>query len=347
MHANVQKSLLCALLLGAGFLLPDTSAQAQDTAALTARLQQTAAESTLDQPGTQPWHLKLDLQLFDAKGAPTEVGSVEEWWADSQNYRLSYVSPSFNGTELHVDDKVYRTTSAGFEPALFDDMLEQVLHPLRYADNMTSGKPDLRKQSFGKVDLECIMLDQHIANVPFPPLGLFPTYCLDPGKPSLRISVETGSLIFVRSRVGHFLGHAVPLDLMAQDGAIKLATAHISALSTMKPEALDRMPGADLALVGNDIARIGAGIVAGNILDKISPVYPQRAKENHVSGTVLLHAIIGRDGRVRSLRIVSTPDSDLAIASLVAVRQWTYKPYLLNGLPTEVDTTITVHFSFG
>jgi protein TonB len=47
------------------------------------------------------------------------------------------------------------------------------------------------------------------------------------------------------------------------------------------------------------------------------------------------------------MKLISTPDPDLAIAALAAVRQWTYKPYLLNGEPTELQTTITVNFNFG
>jgi len=86
--------------------------------------------------------------------------------------------------------------------------------------------------------------------------------------------------------------------------------------------------------------------MAGNILSKPQPIYPESAKRDRTEGTVILRAIIARDGRVASLHIISTPSPDLAIAAIAAVRRWTYRPYLLNGLPTEVDTTITVNFSF-
>lgn len=55
-------------------------------------------------------------------------------------------------------------------------------------------------------------------------------------------------------------------------------------------------------------------------------------------------ARIGRDGRIHALKVISSPDADLAIASLAAVRQWTYKPYLFNGMPVDVNTLITVNF---
>jgi len=63
-----------------------------------------------------------------------------------------------------------------------------------------------------------------------------------------------------------------------------------------------------------------------------------------VGGTVVLHAIISQQGTITSLQAISGPDM-LKGAALDAVRQWKYKPYLLNGDPTEVDTTITVNFN--
>jgi TonB family protein len=87
--------------------------------------------------------------------------------------------------------------------------------------------------------------------------------------------------------------------------------------------------------------------MAGLKTSGVNPHYPETSRRNHVSGSVILRARIGSDGDIHSLKVISTPDADLAIASLAAVRQWTYKPYLLNGEPVDVDTQITVNFFFG
>jgi protein TonB len=92
--------------------------------------------------------------------------------------------------------------------------------------------------------------------------------------------------------------------------------------------------------------RVSAGVIAGNILVKTNPVYPPIAKAAHVSGTVVLHALISKSGTIDNLTVVSGPEM-LRAAALDAVRTWRYKPYLLNGEPTEVDTTVTVNFNFG
>jgi TonB family protein len=91
---------------------------------------------------------------------------------------------------------------------------------------------------------------------------------------------------------------------------------------------------------------IGAGVMAGEIVTKVAPVYPPEAKAARIQGTVVLHAIIGKDGKIESLHVLSGPP-ELTQSAMDAVSQWVYKPYLLNGEPTEVDTTITVTYSFG
>jgi TonB family protein len=74
------------------------------------------------------------------------------------------------------------------------------------------------------------------------------------------------------------------------------------------------------------------------------PVYPVVAKQAHVSGTVVLHCIIGKDGSVQALEYVSGPPL-LMKSAMDAVRQWTYQPTLLNGEAVEVDTTVSVVFT--
>jgi protein TonB len=74
------------------------------------------------------------------------------------------------------------------------------------------------------------------------------------------------------------------------------------------------------------------------------PIYPVEAKEKRVSGTVVLQALIGTDGVVDDLQVVSGPDL-LRQAALDAVKTWRYRPYLLNGEPVAVRTIINVVFT--
>jgi TonB family protein len=92
--------------------------------------------------------------------------------------------------------------------------------------------------------------------------------------------------------------------------------------------------------------RISGGVMAGQLISRVDPVYPAEAKSQRIEGTVVLRAVISKEGTIENLQVVSGP-KELMGSSIEAVKQWTYKPYLLNGEPTEVDTTITVNYTLG
>jgi TonB family protein len=85
-------------------------------------------------------------------------------------------------------------------------------------------------------------------------------------------------------------------------------------------------------------------VMANQKLAGVNPKYPEEAKKAKIEGKVVLSAIIGKDGTVESLHVISGP-KELQQSSLDAVRQWTYKPFLLNGNPTAVKTTVNVIYS--
>jgi len=91
---------------------------------------------------------------------------------------------------------------------------------------------------------------------------------------------------------------------------------------------------------------VGGNVESAKLVNKIQPIYPGNAKSAGVQGTVVLHAVIGKDGKPLSLRIMNGQiDPDLARSAVEAVNQWRYTPTLLNGEPIEVDTTINVVYS--
>jgi protein TonB len=109
--------------------------------------------------------------------------------------------------------------------------------------------------------------------------------------------------------------------------------------------------------IGNEPARIvkpmpprslnvSSGVAAGNLIEKTMPQYPAIARAARIQGTVVLQATISRTGLIQNLRVISGPPM-LQQAAVDSVRSWRYKPYLLNGDPVEVETTINVVFNLG
>ncbi|MGB9070875.1 MAG: energy transducer TonB [Candidatus Acidiferrales bacterium] len=92
--------------------------------------------------------------------------------------------------------------------------------------------------------------------------------------------------------------------------------------------------------------KVGGDVQAASLVKQVTPAYPNIAKTAHVSGTVTLHAIISKDGSIEKVEYVSGP-ALLMASAMTAVREWKYKPTMLNGQPVEVDTTVQVVFSLG
>jgi len=92
--------------------------------------------------------------------------------------------------------------------------------------------------------------------------------------------------------------------------------------------------------------RRGGEVQHANLVHQVKPTYPQLARTARVQGSVVLEAIIDREGRVEDLRVLSGHPL-LVRAAWEAVQQWRYRPTLLNGEPVEVLTQVTVNFSLG
>src|SRR5690349_14690376 len=90
--------------------------------------------------------------------------------------------------------------------------------------------------------------------------------------------------------------------------------------------------------------RVSQGVSTGLLVHKVNPNYPPLARQARIQGTVILQAEISKTGDIQNLRLISGHPM-LAPAAIEAVKQWKYKPYLLNGEPVEVETQVQVNFT--
>ena len=89
---------------------------------------------------------------------------------------------------------------------------------------------------------------------------------------------------------------------------------------------------------------LAQGVTSGMLIKRVNPEYPNKARNKRIQGTVVLHAAISKYGEIADLSVVSG-DPLLAKSAMKAVRQWKYKPYLLEGEPVAVDTEIKVNYT--
>jgi protein TonB len=90
--------------------------------------------------------------------------------------------------------------------------------------------------------------------------------------------------------------------------------------------------------------RVSSGVSTGMLVRKVPPTYPPLARQARIQGTVILQATISKEGSIENLQLISGHPM-LAPAAIEAVKQWKYKPYLLNGEPVEVETQVQVNFT--
>jgi TonB family protein len=91
--------------------------------------------------------------------------------------------------------------------------------------------------------------------------------------------------------------------------------------------------------------KVSAGIMAGNKISGVNPIYPAQARADKVQGAVVLSLTINKEGEPMNIQVKQSVREDLDESAVTAVRQWRWKPYLLNGDPLAVDTTVTVNYS--
>ena len=116
-------------------------------------------------------------------------------------------------------------------------------------------------------------------------------------------------------------------------GGIISSSSNLAAVPRMAPK----------SVMAVQRVRVSQGVVKGLLMNRVEPTYPSVAREARLHGEVVLTALIDKDGNIENLQLVSGHPM-LAPAAINAVKQWRYKPYLLNGQPVEVETTITVNF---
>lgn len=306
-----------------------------------------AKTNGLNGDDVQPWHLKASFKLYDEQGNVKDQGTYEEFWISPSKYKRTYTSNSFMQTTYGTENGVLRSGARDFMPEPFTQIRNEIVTPVVIGrmsiDSMSSGK---EKVDQGRTVLHCIGFQGNTASKE---LSHFvpPTYCFDTGKPALRISLRWGEISkFVHINIGSFQDRYLPGDLEGFHGGKPAIKLHLDTVETLNSiNEADFTPTPDATSIQPKVT-ISSAVAQQNQLQQVEPIYPPIAQAAQVQGTVILQAIIGMDGRVLSLKVVSGP-AMLQQTTLDAVKKWVYKPYLLDNEPVEVNTTINVVFQLG
>jgi TonB family protein len=293
--------------------------------------------SSLDQEKVGPYHLKLSFQIYDLDGKPTEKGELEQYWTPHHT-DLTIQSPSYSYP--HAGATANDSLRQRF---LINNLLAQVTHPIPPLEKFSESR-DLKETPFkyGNAHLSCLYFnlperfaEQQSAMDRW-------ALCTEPGQDILRISSVNDEPMVLRSAIGIFRDVMVGTSTMIIYSGRPAISGHIETLETYHPPA----DVADSAAENDSPVTLSGKVLTGHAVQQPRPIYPESAKSAHISGSVLLSATISKDGSVKELSVIASPDKSLSDSALAAVRGWRYKPYLLDGRPMEVETVITVNYNF-
>jgi TonB family protein len=309
-------------------------------------------------PDLKPWHLKATYQLYDVKGDPSEQGTYEYWWASPKVHRSSWTRADATRAEWQTADGAQYRKESGkplryFERALNTVLLSPLL-PARGALDSGRMKLELKMMPAGQENLACVStaLQWEVdGKLQAPPSATPQYYCFDTSTLALRMTYSN-SITTEYGRIVKAQNHYLAREVAVQSGKHKIFSISVETIDGMNASDAALSPAADAVLAQAAESQTspgltGGGVVVGAIVKKTLPVYPMTAKMAHEEGVVVLAGTIGTDGRIHDLEVLASPSPLLAETAVDAVKRWEYKPYLLNGVPVEVETVVNVNFILG
>ncbi len=302
-----------------------------------------AKKNGLHNAVSNPWHLKATYEVLDDNGKVKLAGIFEEFWISERQYRISYSSPDFNQVLISNDKGLYRQGQEG-TPKEAASMIRSVLtYGSVFSRDFSKDKLTLENKKVGAVDLKCITIEIKV-QAGVPPFGV---ECLSFDHPILRLSLSaSGFLQTFYNKIGVFQGSYIGREIELRSATAPILRVHVDTLEALSGKTEELLsPNADATFSPRSITVPGS-VIAGSIVKKVPPVYPETAKQRGIQGIVILHAVINREGKIRDLEPIIGP-RELIYPSMDAVKRWEYHPYLRDGEPVEVETSINVIFSLG
>lgn len=336
------------LSAGQGLLLAQTTPStgaAAPAATGSVELAKVISANQLTAEGKHSFDLKFSYQVFTLSGDPGEKGNVRLQWASTKAHNLEVTSPAL-GTLHSLSLESSRPDPELREIYLVELLLNAVLHPgaTLFNSKDTVAAAD---RKVGGVVLSCLQAGHtEIASATL----LHASLCVD-SQSDVRLITEPNTVV-VRNSPAKFAGTPLGLDVEINLSGRIAVRGHVDALTGLDPSiasTLSQSEGAEKLddTAQNNVNKVAmpSAVQAGHMLKRVPPTYPLAARERRISGAVLLAGQITESGTVSQLVTIASPDPSLTEAAEAAVKQWTYTPYLLNGIPTKVNTQMTVYFN--
>lgn len=367
-------AVMVAVLLVGAFIQAQEPAS-PELSADAAFLVRAAKSHGIVESSLKPWHLRVSFQLYDHQGIERDHGTYEELSQNRFVYKRIYRSGVFNQVQYGNAGGAMATGDLRFPPPFFNVLRTAIVTPTisESRAEQIAAHPEIwsitsEYRSVNGSSLHCYDI---IRATRFPPPETT-TYCFNDQDVLVQYTVGEASLpkATVTNPIS-YQDRTLPGDLVIEQNGVRLLTAHVESIETIDaaddvfsappadaqplqptltggvaakiepPPTISEPPATSYAVP--KLVNISAGVAVGMLLHRTPPVYPPEARAAYVAGTVVLQATISTEGAVENL-VISGP-AMLQQAALDAIRTWRYRPYLLNGQPVAVNTTINIIFT--
>lgn len=305
-----------------------------------------SASQRLESLSTGPYHLAADFETFDIEGHSDGRGTLDAYWDGKNRWRRTVTYKGATQTMIS-NSGIYQSSEPFHSSAGERLLISSLLDPIPRTD-VSAGSPDfvIEGMKAGQLDLRCAVL-----RTKRPVISPDPTaYCVESGHYVLRLSEQPGHESVIFNQTERFGAKLIPRTISVRQGKIERGRLNVLILTEWQPDDQTFMRSAGMiggGMVRSSDTRGALGVSGGAIITAKEPRYPDGAAVTHISGTVVIACVINRQGAVSDAEVLSSPYKTLAKAALEAVQQWVYKPYVVDGQPTEVETTIDINFNLG
>lgn len=275
-----------------------------------------------------PWHIIVSYDQFDEDGDNVHSGVYEESWAGPKEYKRMYKSDNLNQTDYATERGLFRQGDQTWPDAAQLRVRAEVLDPFNYAATLEDVYAQNMVRVFGNYKLHCVLIVRHT--------GISdPTqYCFEPDSSILRYSRGFGWLQTAYNRIMPFQGRNLAHEVDVTDGGKPYLKLRVETIELI-PEVKDTyfVPPADAkGPLGNRVSGVPTTSVRTPFVQ-----WPASLRAKHFR--VRVEIVIGKDGHVLSAHAISGPPEAFKAAEKAA-REWTFRPYLVLGVPVEVEQTV-------
>jgi len=293
-------------------------------------LLQRCLHETLNNANPTPYALHATFTFARPRADPAP-GTYKLQWISWDRWRREIKVGNLLEIAVGGKSKKWIQRSLDAEPLLAQRLITSIeylqdLH-LDTADQITK----INTQKRSGVQLQCVSYKRVV--------GLERTLCFDDRNGSLAL-VRDGLWDFEYSQPKEFDGRFLPSTIrISNQGHLRMeASVNLGTLDSMDATRCD------VPLKSQEWSNCEKP-VPGKALLKVPPKYPERARQDHVEGTVVLYHVMETDGSLQNLKVIQSAGADLDQAAMTAVKQWKYAPTTCEGTPIRVESETQINFT--